>query len=370
MTVNRGLFVRNNGTVGTTPIQGRLVLASLVAENAPGTPRNGLLDQKATTVVSGKPDMSYDVSAITAIVNRAASEGVYMFTTTGTTNVTTTAAPGTGSRYDLIYLLQRDLDKGDADNTAVLAVLQGTAATSPTKPYASLPAGAYVLAEALIASGATATNGAGVTITQVWRYTSLRGVPITVRNTTERDEITTPQLGMQVCRLDNSRRLDEWDGSVWNTAALLDALPKGLVYSNKVTTSTGQMGAGPTVVFNVASFTFQANRNYRIVWDTSHYMTDTASEFYMSINTCSTADAAAATTGLTALGGRTKGAYVGSSITQSHGPITAYYKPTSTTTVQLKFVTQRVVGSGNMVVVGNGTGEPVNYVIYDEGAAI
>lgn len=218
MTVNRGLFVRNNGTVGTTPIQGRLVLASLVAENAPGTPRNGLLDQKATTVVAGTANMSYDVSAITAVVNRAAGEGVYLFTATGTTNVTTTAAPGTGSRYDLIYLLQRDLDKGDADNTAVLAVYQGTAATSPTKPYASLPAGAYVLAEALVATGATATNGAGVTITQVWRYTSLRGAAIPVRNSSERDEITTPTVGLQVKRLDwnpSGASTQTWNGTGW-----------------------------------------------------------------------------------------------------------------------------------------------------------
>ncbi|KUM41192.1 hypothetical protein [Arthrobacter sp. EPSL27] len=222
MTANRGLFVRNNGAVGTTPIEGRLVLGSLVAENSPGVPRQGLLDQRNATPVTGTANMSYNVAAITPVLNRATNEGVYMFTLTGTTNVATTAAPGTGSRYDLIYVKQNDLDKGDATNTAVLAVLQGTASTgTPTKPYASLPAGAYVLAEALVNSGATATNGAQVTITQVWRYTALRGAPIPVRNKTERDEITPGALavGVSIRRLDVSLptmdAIERWDGSKW-----------------------------------------------------------------------------------------------------------------------------------------------------------
>ncbi|WNO26040.1 minor tail protein [Arthrobacter phage Wildwest] len=222
MTANRGLFVRNLGTVGTTPIEGRLVMASLVAENSPGVPRNGLLDQRATTVVSGTASMTYSVAACNIVVNRAAGEGVYMFNLTGTTTVATTNAPGSGSRWDLIYVKQNDPDKGDANNTAVLAVLQGTSSTgTPTKPYASLPAGAYVLAEAQVSSGATATNGAQVAISQVWRYTALRGAPIPVRNTTERAEITPGSLavGVTVRRLDvsmpNLDAIERWTGSAW-----------------------------------------------------------------------------------------------------------------------------------------------------------
>ncbi|UJQ86810.1 virion structural protein [Arthrobacter phage Reedo] len=214
MTANRGLFIRNNGTVGTTPIEGRLALAGLVFENSPGNPRSGLLDQKATTVVSGTANMSYDVAPITPVISRAAGEGVYIFTLTGTSNVPTTAAPATGSRYDLIYVKQNDLDKGDADNNAVVSVLQGADAASPTKPYASLPAGAYVLAEALVQSGATATNSASVTITQVWKYTVLRGAPLPIRNKAERDEITGAR-GMEITRLDCDDWKQEHDGTGW-----------------------------------------------------------------------------------------------------------------------------------------------------------
>lgn len=229
MTVNRGLFVRNNGAVGTTPIEGRLVLATMLAENSPGVPRQGLLGQKATTVVAGTANMTYDVGACSPVLNRATNEGVYLFSLTGTTNVATTAAPGSGSRWDLIYVKQNDVDKGDANNTAVLAVLQGTSGGSPTKPYASLPAGAYVLAEAQVSTGATATNGAQVTITQVWRYTTLRGVPIPVRDTTERAEIT-PSAGHRVARLDlnaNSDVLELWNGTAWESTG-----PKEIVFSN------------------------------------------------------------------------------------------------------------------------------------------
>ncbi|UIW13273.1 minor tail protein [Arthrobacter phage Crewmate] len=215
MTANRGLFVRNNGGVGTTPIEGRLALAGLVFENAPGIPRSGLLDQKAATVVSGAANMSYNVAPITPVVHRATGEGVYIFTLTGTTNVPTDAAPGTGSRWDLIYVKQNDLDKGDADNAAIVAVQKGTPGVSPTKPYADLPAGALVLAEAQVNAGASGTNGAGVTITQVWRYTALRGAALPIRNKAERDEITGPAKGMAIVRLDCDDWLQEYNGTAW-----------------------------------------------------------------------------------------------------------------------------------------------------------
>lgn len=222
MTANRGLFIRNNGNVGTTPIEGRLVLASLVAENAPGVPRNGLLDQKVANLVTGSAsNMSYNVGPCTPVINRAAGEGVYMFTLTGTNNVATDAAPGTGSRYDLIYVKQSDLDKGDAVNAASLAVQKGTAAASPTKPYADLPAGAYVLAEALIQAGAANTADAKVTLTQAWRYTALRGAPIPLRNAAERDEIT-PSTGTRVWRIDlGLNHFEVWSGTAWGTPTVI-----------------------------------------------------------------------------------------------------------------------------------------------------
>ena len=240
MTVNRGLFVRNNGSVGTTPIEGRLALASLIVENAPGSPRQGLIGQDADIVVSGTGAMTYSVGPCSVVSNRASGEGVYVFTLTGTTTVDTTAAPSSGSRWDLVYVKQNDPDKGDADNVPVLGVVQGDAATSPSKPYANVPAGAYVLAEAQVSAGATATNGASVTITQAWRYTALRGTAVKVRSKSERDEITATK-GLEVARLDmvgGSR--ERYDGAGW----------RGLFIHSEWTGSygfvTGQLwGVGP-----------------------------------------------------------------------------------------------------------------------------
>lgn len=212
MPVNRGLYVRNNGNIGTTPIEARLVQASMLTENSPGVPRQGLLGFDQTDAVKSTNTMGYDIYPCTVVINRASGEGVYVVTLTGAAvSKTTTAAPGTGSRYDLIYIKQHDLDKGDAVNTAEVAVLQGTSSTgTPTKPYANLPAGAYVLAEAQIYAGTVATIGGSNTITQVWRHTALRGAPVPVRNAAERAEITTPRDGQVVYRLDRAGAIERY----------------------------------------------------------------------------------------------------------------------------------------------------------------
>lgn len=235
MTANRGLFVRQTGSapsaVGTTPTQARLALAGLVYENEPGVPRSGLLGQSNFNVVTGTAatsPMSYDVGPLTAVVNRSANEGVYVFAFTGTTNVVTTAAPGSGSRWDLIYVKQNDPDKGDADNNTIVGVVQGTAsAGTPTKPYSD-PAvvagsGALVLAEAQVFAGATATNGASVVITQVFPYTAARRGECPIRNDTDLATLTSPALGAAITRRDRTGARYTWDGSTWLGGVRMEA---------------------------------------------------------------------------------------------------------------------------------------------------
>jgi hypothetical protein len=221
MTVNRGPGVAPIAGVGTTTVEHRLQLAGLYAENAPGVPRSGVLAQAADQLVVGRSDMSYDVGPAALVISRTAAEGVYTPTLTGTTNVPTGAAPGTNSRWDLIYVKQNDQAKGDADNAPVIGVQQGAAAASPTKPAGSLPAGAYVIAEARIFALTTGTSGGSNTIAQVWRHTAARGGTIPIRNTTELAEITTPHQGMTISRLDlPGRPVFEWDGTRWAAPAL------------------------------------------------------------------------------------------------------------------------------------------------------
>lgn len=208
MAVNRGLFVRATGTapskVGTTPIESRLALAALVAENAPGTPRTGVMAQSLTSpqtiVAAAAGSMVYNIAPCEVVINRAAGEGVYILTVSGTTAVATDPAPGTNSRWDIVYVKQNDTDKGDANNLGVLDVAKGAAAASPTKP--SIPTGAVALAEARIYAGTTGTAGGSNTITQLHTWTAARGAPIPVKNLADRQTITAPMVGQAVIRLD------------------------------------------------------------------------------------------------------------------------------------------------------------------------
>lgn len=221
MTATRGLFVRQTGAapnaIGTTPLEARLAMAGLVHELSPGVPRSGIMTQStAQLVTASTTDMSYNVAPCNPVVSRTAAEGVYMFSLTGTTNVGTDAAPGTGSRYDLIYVRQHDPDKGDADNLPEIGVVRGQSSTgTPTKPYSNVPAGGYVLAEAQIFSGTSSTSGGSNTISQVWGYQAARGAILPVLSLADRNAITAPRVGTQVRRLDRNNHVQEWNGTAW-----------------------------------------------------------------------------------------------------------------------------------------------------------
>ena len=155
---------------------------------------------------------AYNVAAGQAVVMRTAILGPYLVSNDGAASVATTAAPGTNSRYDLIWIRCPDFQQGDANSTAVLGVTQGTAAAAPTKPYASVPVGALVLAEALVPAGVTATN-LGVTYTQVALFTVGRGATIPVRLLADRTAMT-PYDALSVYRLDIHAR-ETYNGTVW-----------------------------------------------------------------------------------------------------------------------------------------------------------
>lgn len=153
-----------------------------------------------------------------------------------------------------------------------------------------------------------------------------------------------------------------------STAA--EKLPKGLVYKNPVTTTSGVITNA--VVNNIPSFTFKANRNYRIEWDFVYYGTGNSdSLIFCTINTAATGDAGNLTTGLTILNGRTKSLITpATNGTQHTGPVIAMYNPgANDVTRQIKFRGQLVQGDDGMVVVGS-VGEKAHYNIYDEGSSI
>lgn len=204
-----------------SPSQGGVVYTTehKLSQNGPmvkdstGKPRSGVFYAGNASLVTGKTNMSYDVAAFEAAICRGRTKGTSFPTNDAVVNVATTAAPGSNSRIDIIYLQQQEYIEGDASTQAVIGVVQGVAAASPTAP--ALPSGAIELARAVVPAGITATTSA--TITQTAKFTAAAGGVIPFRNTTERDADTCTE-GQAGWLLD-THTLIVWDGTTWITLA-------------------------------------------------------------------------------------------------------------------------------------------------------
>lgn len=138
----------------------------------------------------------------------------------------------------------------------------------------------------------------------------------------------------------------------------------GLVWQDVVSTVAGS--TANAVINSTPSFTFKANRRYRIVWDASYYQTPMTDQHIWSINSAPVGDAAGSLSNLTVLNSRAKGALGANGFTQNNGTVSASVMFTSNTTVQLKFRVQRTVGTGSLTIVG-APHEQAYYSIYDDG---
>ena len=204
LTLNRGIGALKDGTRGTTAKETRLAFAQLLASDGGLEARAGVLPNPdlATALVTGKAgEWTYQVGEAPFVFSRGEADGVLQINNDSTAEVATTAAPGSDSRYDLIWVKHpSNGEDGDTDSVPLFGVEQGTAAAAPTKPYANLTDGEQVIAEALVTAGDADTTEA--TITQVWKYTAVRGGVIPVRNSTELAAIpaasNSPALAVQM----------------------------------------------------------------------------------------------------------------------------------------------------------------------------
>jgi hypothetical protein len=186
MAARHGLGTYGNAVGTVTPDDHKLAQAGLVTKSAGNLIRPGLFYGGNATIVTGKANMSYDVAAFSGALTRGASSGAVLLSNDGVTNVVTTAAPGSNSRYDVVYVWQREYSLDGVDSNPVIGVVQGTAAASPTVPSLAAFPGALELARILVPAGVTATNS-GTTITQTAPFTATAGGVVPVRNATERD---------------------------------------------------------------------------------------------------------------------------------------------------------------------------------------
>lgn len=165
MAVQPGLFVaRAPGGNGTTPTGARQALAGLLAKNADGTVRTGVLADGLGPVVTGTAGMSYTVRKHVAVTKASEANGPVLVPNDGAVTVSTTPSPGSNSRIDVVYVLQR-LVTGDggseSTNAPIIDVAQGSVSATPSKP--SIPTGATELGSFVVTSGATATSALAYT---------------------------------------------------------------------------------------------------------------------------------------------------------------------------------------------------------------
>jgi len=194
MTLRKGLPVKLGATDADDT---RLDFRNLVVCNADGSPRGGVTAPVGANLVSATASMNVSVAAFSAVAVR--DGGCVLLANDGPTNVLLGAAPAANSRIDVIYAKQNDasgtVTVPDANNSPVLGVVAGTASPSPSAP--AVPVGAVKLAEVLIPSTATATNSAGVIITQSAQYTAAPGGVVPFRLTADLLAWSNPQPGQR-----------------------------------------------------------------------------------------------------------------------------------------------------------------------------
>lgn len=179
MAAQTGLFVHQlpDGS-GTTSRGARLALAGLLAKNTDGTVKTGVLADGLGPVVTGTAGMSYSIRKHVAVTKASEVNGPTLVPNDGAVTVPTDPAPGTNSRIDIIYVLQR-LISGDGGsettNQPLYAVAKGVTSATPVAP--PLPAGALELARTTVTVGTTATSGLTFTY-GTWTTTSGGKLPL------------------------------------------------------------------------------------------------------------------------------------------------------------------------------------------------
>lgn len=146
---------------------------------------------------------------------------------------------------------------------------------------------------------------------------------------------------------------------------LLNKFAKGEVAHTEVTTNSSAIGIR-TVVLNIASFNFKANRKYKVEFHGNYSCSGTTSTAAFTIGTCAVADAASLTTGITnikSIADKPNTANEGRlmSVVRNH----LLYS--SDTTLQIKATIERVTGSDGFYT-SCGADNPLTLTIYDMGA--
>jgi hypothetical protein len=263
MTASKPLGTYGDGAGTVTPLDHKLAQSGLMAKTSTvNLVRTGVFYNGTSTIVSGTANMSYDVAAFTAALTRGATAGTVLLANDATYNVVTTAAPGSNSRYDVVYVWAREFTLDGTDSNPVIGVVQGVAAASPTVPSLAAYPGALELARIIVPAGVTATNS-GTTITQKAPFTAAAGGVLPFRTTTEQGEGTfnEGQLGWLI----DSNTIEAYTGSAWSD-------PGGRIYPTSVagsgvTLSKAVVSASASSTVSVNGCFTSAYTVYEVTYD-------------------------------------------------------------------------------------------------------
>lgn len=214
MAATYGEGVYGNGVGVTTPLSHKMAqVTEFTKTTTANLIRPGVLYNGNASLVTGRANMAYDVAPFSIVTTRGATSGAVKWANDGTVTVSTTAAPGSNSRIDVIYAWHREYSIDGVDSNPVIGVVQGTAAASPTVPSLAAFPGAVELARVTIPAGVTATNS-GTTFTQTAPFTSTDGAPVPFRTKTEMDLWTTALTNQRAIDLSTGFEYVRF-GSVW-----------------------------------------------------------------------------------------------------------------------------------------------------------
>jgi hypothetical protein len=206
--VGDALFVHG----GVTDAQeARLALGGLIAALGPAAldVRTGVMNGPgATALVTGTSStgpMTVSIGPHYWVTSRGSSNGPYLGVLAAAQAVSIGAAPGSGTRVDVVWVKQQDNTPGvPTPDVVAPSPLYGVTPGTPTKQ--PIPVGAEELATVAVSAGATRTTDGTVVITQTARITAARGGIVLVKTQAERVALTG-WPGLQVIELDNGRLL-------------------------------------------------------------------------------------------------------------------------------------------------------------------
>jgi len=227
------------GAASTT--DGRKAVSGLIAKDTAGVVRTGVFPRHLNALVAARVDMNVDIGIFEGVASQFG--GAILLTNDAVAQLPSVlVSPGAGTNFYVIYAKQNESTAPgtDVNNLRVFGAALST--TSFALARASMPAGALELATVQMPTGKTATNNAGVTITQTFQYTATSGGPVTVRNSTEL-AAWLPADGNLAYQVDTkvlwSREGGQWvpgDGNVEKSYATFSSgsVTAGTVVSSKV----------------------------------------------------------------------------------------------------------------------------------------